>query len=302
MKSKAHPSTYTVKMMIQLKNNNSMLLNTMFHASNIPRGTCKLLSCHNSCAQNSATPMKTIEQHVVHSVWQTIQNTAERNRIAAIPQHLQDTVHHILRQPLLPADRTKALNVPEVELTILPQHIMSDFSQKSEHTSQKSEYASQKSEVHMTVGKAMIHTKTAEINTHLPVVHLKINDTHPNNLALQITAVVVKMPGTDQSDQSNTVHMQHFLCAGEQTPLNLKNVLSNYGKQMQANSLSFDPYCSHKIHRHSFKLTHMLACQNLGFRTDVQITSRSHNALFTTLSSTLSSDTSMPVSCVSVFW
>ena len=254
MNLKAEPSTYTVKMVIQLKNKHSVLLHTMFHASNIPRGTCKLLSCHNLPTQNPTIPVNTMEQHVVHSVWKKIQGTGERNRIAAIPQHLQDTVNHVLRQPLLPADRNITHNVSELQLTVVPQHSF---------TSEIPENP----EIRMTVGKAMIHTNTAEINTNLPVLHLRIKDM--NALALQMTAVVVKMPSTDQS---NTVHMQHFLCPGEQTPLNLKHVLSNYGKQMQTSSLSFDPYCSHKIHRHSFKLAHMLACQNLGFGTEVQNT------------------------------
>ena len=159
--------------------------------------------------------------------------------------------------------------------------------------------------VDMSIGKARICTKNATIDTNLPVVHLKIEDrlnpdeNNTQKLALQITAVVIKMPC---ADNSNIVHIQQFLCPGAQTPINLKTILSNYGKQMQSNTLTFDPYCSHKTHRHSFKLTHLVACQNLGFATDLPQISRCHNALFTSFCSVLSSDAGMPVSCVSVFW
>ncbi len=122
MNSKLAPSTYTVKMVIQLKDKDSILLNTMFHASNIPRKACKLLSSHNLSTQNSYTPVKTMEQHVVHSVWQTIQTTREKNRIAAIPTHLQDNVNRLLGQPLLPAEPNSTCNVSELDLTVVPQY------------------------------------------------------------------------------------------------------------------------------------------------------------------------------------
>jgi len=297
MNSKLTPSTYTVKMVIQLQDNNSMLLNTMFHASNISRKALNLISCHNLSSQLATTPTKTLEQHVVHSVWHAIQTTRDKDRIAGIPTYLQETVNRMLGQPLTVADSNSTCDVPEFQLTVLPQH---SFSQDLYQ-----EMPDRQMAVDMSIGKARICTKNATINTNLPVLHLKIEDrlnSDENNtqkLALQITAVVIKMPC---ADNSNNVHIQQFLCPGAQTPINLKTILSNYGKQMQTNTLTFDPYCSHKTHRHSFKLTHLVACQNLGFATDLPQISRCHNALFTSLCSVLSSDAGMPVSCVSVFW
>ena len=66
--------------------------------------------------------MKTIEQHIVHSVWRTIQTTGEKHRIAGIPTYLQDTVDQVLGQPLLPANPTSMQNVPELQLKVVPHH------------------------------------------------------------------------------------------------------------------------------------------------------------------------------------
>ena len=229
MNSKVTPSTYTVKMVIQLQHNNSMLLNTMFHASNISRQALNLISCHNLSSQISTTPTKTIEQHIVHSVWHTIQTTREKDRIAAIPTYLQETVNHMLGQPLTVADANPTCDVPEFELTVLPQH---SFSQDLNQQIPERQMA-----VDMSLGKARICTKNATIDTNLPVLHLKIRDklnSDENNtnttkaLALRITAVVIKMPS---ADNANIVHVQQFLCPGAQTPINLKTILSNYGKQ-----------------------------------------------------------------------
>ena len=297
MNSKLTPSTYTVKMVIQLQDNNSMLLNTMFHASNISRQALNLISCHNLSSQIATTPTKTLEQHIIHSVWHTIQTTREKDRIAGIPTHLQETVNRMLGQQLTVADSNSTCHVPEFQLTVLPQH---SFSQDLYQGMPNKQMA-----VDMSIGKARICANNATINTNLPVLHLKIRDKLNSDendtkaLALQITAVVIKMPS---ADNSNIVHIQQFLCPDAQTPINLKTILSKYGKQMQTNTLTFDPYCSHKIHRHSFKLTHIVACRNLGFGTDFPHISRYHNALFTSLCSVLSSDAGMPVSCVSVFW
>ena len=170
MISKLEPSTYSVKMIIQFKDKNSILLNTMFHASNIPRQACRLLSCHNLPSLNPTPPVKTIEQHIVHSVWRTIQTTREKHRIAGIPTYLQDTVDQVLGQPLLPANPTSMQNVPELQLKVVPHH---SFQQDLDKQIPDMPMA-----VAMSVGNAIICTTTAEINTNLPVVHLNISDKH----------------------------------------------------------------------------------------------------------------------------
>ena len=277
-------SSYNVKLLVQVDmpssqeqciekctettNASDLLINTLYEVHAVP------LSQHTQQHAKLRNMQEVSIQQSVLKVWKHIRRSSMKHSLSDIPPETLNDVQKLLQKPMSVTQQKTVLPIHGLLCGVTHAYVNNDTTQS------------------VDIGTSDVQVKDVTIKTQVKTLHLRHTQ---NNILFTLTAILIPAASRD------SVSAQHFVQLQNKLPVRANDVLSIYGKRMQANSIQINPRFSHKMNRDALRYDHTSLCKELGLTTTPKTTTHCSNVLYNTFVTTTDQSLTFDISCFSVY-